>query len=108
MKKITFKEFLIEVDTGDLELAKQHQQKQAAQQEWKSNPFKDKMQQAASPEQGDIIQANGKNYMILKMSREGYHVKQAGGDHTAVIPHGAKFKAAGQGIGNKNTFLLVK
>lgn len=107
MAKLTFKEFLIEVDVGDLQLAKQHQQKQTSQQEWRSNAFKDKMQQAA-PEQGDIIQANGNNYMILKTSREGYHVKQAGGTQTAVIPHGTKFKAAGKGIGNKNTFLMVK
>lgn len=99
MPKMTFKQFLTEVDVGDLQLARQHREKEAAQAEEQraAGAFKEKMG-TDSPNQGDIIQTQSGKFMVAGMNMKGIHLKELGGERTAILPHGSKFKAT-----DKNT-----
>lgn len=109
MNKITFKEYLIEVDVGDLQLAKQAAEKQAidAEQARGRDQFKKEMG-GSSPSQGDVIQTTGGYFIVTKMSTQGIHVQQAGGNKTATIPHGTKFKSIGKAPSGKPAFQIIK
>lgn len=105
MKKITFKEYLIEFDIGDRQLAQTHamQQDQAASE----NQFKHEMTQN-SPAKGDLIKSKRGMYMVMGMSKQGIHVKQAGGNKTGILPHGTNFARAGKNDIGKTIFTVAK
>jgi len=109
MSKMTFKQFLTEVDVGDLQLAQQAREKEqaAASQQQAQGAFKSQVT-ADSPSQGDVIKAQAGNFIVTAMDMNGIHLKQLGGKRTAVLPHGTKFKATGQNTqGGKPIFTLI-
>lgn len=108
MSKLTFKEFLMEVDVGDLQLAKQAQQREIEQKEKIAGQqqFKKKMS-SSSPSPGDVIQARNGKYFVVKNSLKGIHVKQVSGDKRGIIPHGTKFKQSGTTPGGKPIYVIV-
>jgi len=103
MSKQTFKQFLAEVDVGDLQLARQARAKEqagAAEQQARG-AFKQKVT-TDSPSQGDVIKAQAGNFMVASMDMKGIHIKQLGGQRTAVLQHGTNFKATGQNTQSGN------
>lgn len=108
MRKMTFRDFLMEVDVGDLQLAKQATDKQSADAENIRSRDQFKNEMAASPSQGDVIQTRNGMFIVSKMSPQGIHVQQAGGNKTATIPQGTKFKSVGKAPGGKPMFQIVK
>lgn len=104
----SFREFLLEIDVGDLELAKQHADQEAADAEAGRSQGQFKQEMAATPSKGDVIQSAKGYYIVIKMSPQGIHVQQAGGNSTATIPHGTKFKSVGKAPSGKPAFQIVK
>ncbi len=96
--KLTFKEFLMEVDAVDLELARDLNDRNvaAAQDKSSRNDFSNQMKNS-SPSKGNIIvDKNGQNYRVLGSDMKGIHVVQSGGKSTNVFPHGTKYKLVGK------------
>jgi len=109
MSKLSFKQFLIEVDVGDLQLTKQAREQDMANaaDAQARGGFKEKMT-AASPSQGDVIQTKTGMFIVAKMSPDGILVQQAGGQKTAMLPHGTKFKPAGKAPSGKPMFVIAR
>lgn len=97
MNKLTFKQFLMEVDVGDLQLAQQKREQMAAQaqREQGKDVFKKEMA-GMTPVRGDVIQARAGKFQVTNVDRNGIQVKQLGGAKTAVLPHGTKFRQSGE------------
>jgi len=109
MDKMTFKQYLIELDVGDLELARQKRDQQvaAAGDQRARDQFGQQMT-SNNPSEGDIIQSNGKRYVVTDMLRDGIHVRQLGGERTPdVIQHGTKFKPVGKMPSGKPVFEII-
>ena len=109
---MTFKEYLCEFDSGDLALAatakKQAMDKAANTQT--RDEFQQKMA-AASPKQNDLIKAKSGYYTVVKMDRNGIHVKNQASGKATILPHGTKFKNAGKspvGDTTADLFTVVK
>ncbi len=109
MKKITFKEYLLEFDIGDRQLQQQatDQQNQAAGDEKARGAFSSEMTNA-SPNKGDVIESNDGRFLVLGGSMEGIKIKELGGNRSGTIPHGTKFKSMGQGKSGKNVFSIIQ
>jgi len=97
----------MEVDVGDLQLAQQARQQDAAAAAAAQarGGFKEKMA-GASPSKGDVIQARTGMFIVTNLSPEGIFVQQAGGQKTATIPHGTKFKSVGKAPSGKPMFVI--
>ncbi len=96
MNKPTFKQFLMEIDVGDLQLAKQHSD--AANMSSQEAEGKDQFQKQmnTSPSTNDFIQLKDGFYTVTEMSRKGIHLQQVKGDKSGILPHGTKFKITGK------------
>ncbi len=109
MDKITFIQYLTELDVGNLQLARQKRdQDVAAAGDARARDQFSQQMSSTSPSKGDVIQANGNRFMVTDMSPDGISVKQLGGDKTAMIQHGTKFKLAGKRPGGKPVFEIIQ
>ncbi len=113
MKKITFKEFLMEFDVGDRQLQQQasqqeQQQKQQASddQAGRGGAFAQNMGND-TPGKGDVIESKQGRFIVIGGSMEGIKVKQVGGNGGGTIPHGTKFKNMGQAESGKTMFSVL-
>jgi len=110
MDKLTFKQFLTEIDVGDLQLAQQKRDQQAeiAHREQGKDIFKQKMA-GTSPVRGDVIQSKSGKFQVTNVDRNGIQIKQLGGKETAVLPHGTKFRQSGQStVAGKPIFVMTQ
>jgi len=107
MTKQTFIEFLMEVDAGDIELARQGMQNRADNEADAGARDQFKNEMAQSPNKGDVIQANSGNYIVQDLSREGTVVKQLNTGKIVTLPHGTKFQMSAKSGGGKPIFQVV-
>lgn len=108
MKKITFKEYLLEFDYGDRQLQQQvtQQQQQAAADKSANNAFSQNMSNAA-PSKGDIIESKNGRFVVLGGSMDGIKVKEIGGNRSGTVPHSTKFENKGKAESGKTVFAVV-
>jgi len=106
---MTFKDFLMELDIGDLQLQQQanQQQQQAASDQEARSGFSKKME-SDSPAKGDVIESKQGRFLVLGGSMEGIQVKELGGEKSGTIPHGTKFKNMGQAQSGKTVFSIIQ
>jgi len=109
MPKLTFRDFLIEIDRGDFQLQHQHQEKVAGtvSDAKASGTFKQKIS-SESPSKGDVIKAETGTFIVTDMSIDGIQIKQAGGTKTATLSHETKFKQAGTAPSGKPIYIIEK
>ena len=101
MSKITFKEFLTEVDVGQLGQAKaraaeQSWAQQAAQPAQQPNQFT-QATQSTFPNQGDIIRTKTGDHIFNGADRQNVYIAPEQGGKPQAFPQGSlAFKAIGQ------------
>jgi len=103
MTKMTFKEYLVEFDAGDLELARTAE-KDAAEKAARTQGRDEFQQKMAgnSPKLNDLIKAKSGYYTVIKMDRNGIHVKNQSSGKASILPHGTKFNKSGRSLPSSN------
>ncbi len=110
MTKMTFMQFLTEVDVGDLQLAQQQRQKQTVDAERSAGKdvFKKEMT-GTTPVKDDVIQTSKGFYRVIDLGTKGITVQQprSVGGKTQVIQHGTNFKNTGKKTGGGQAIFVV-
>lgn len=98
MEKITFRDFLLEVDIGDLQYAKQAelQRQDQAGNNASRNDFGNEMKGSSPSKNNVIVDKYGQKYRVTGNDMNGINVIQLGGTSTNVFKHGTKFKPLGK------------
>ncbi len=111
MKKITFREYLMEVDVGDLDWAKSMRPNRRAPQDNRIDPNNPQQQQQAekpTPKRSNVlIDKYGQKFSIQGIKNGQYITKQLGGSSTQNFSVDTNFEYVGKSQGGQPVFKEV-